>query len=136
MQPWIFHPGDHLWASSDALEGPYSAFFEDDGHTGYFYAYDREADPAILDAVFIYNVKDVLDRERSSTLMIYWSGTHDQCALVINGYPHAAFDFRARRGYCRADFPNFKHSSEGMWPQHDHSWSDESVSWLKDASHG
>lgn len=118
-------------AESDALEGTHSAFFEDDGETGYFYACDdaREDFP-ILDAVFIYNVKDVKDRDRASEIMIYWSNTHDKCALVINGYPHAAFDFEARRGFCRADFPNFKEGSNDLWPQQDHSWSDGAVSWL------
>jgi hypothetical protein len=131
MQPWIFHPGDLLWAASDALEGSYSAFFEDDGDTGYFYAYDRAlADAPILDAVFIYNVKDVKDRERASELMIYWSNTHDKCALVINGYAHAAFDFVARRGFCRTNFPNFEKSPTSPGPQEDHNWSDDAVDWL------
>ncbi|MES2390456.1 MAG: DUF2251 domain-containing protein [Acidobacteriota bacterium] len=131
MQPWTFHPGDKLWAPSDALEGSYSAFFEDDGETGYFYAYDRGSEEhPILDGVFIYNVKDVKDREKASELMIYWADTHDKCALVINDYAHAAFDFAARRGMCRADYPNFERTSEGKWPQSDHSWSDAAVAWL------
>ena len=131
MQPWIFHPGDHLWAASDALEGTYSAIFEDDGETGYFYAYDRARDNSpILDAVFIYNVKYVKDRDKASEAMIYWSNTHDKCALNINGYPHAAFDFEARRGFGRADFPNFEKSSNALWPQQDHIWSDDAVNWL------
>jgi hypothetical protein len=131
MQPWIFHPGGKLWAASDALEGSYSAIFEDDGDTGYFYAYDRgsKKEP-ILDAVFIYNVKDVKDREKASQLMIYWANTHDKCALVINNYAHAAFDFAACRGMCRADYPNFERGSEGKWPPIDHSWSDAAIAWL------
>jgi hypothetical protein len=50
--PQTFLPGDETWYASDSPVTSYSAVFEDDGETGYFYAYDRAAgdDDPILDA--------------------------------------------------------------------------------------
>jgi hypothetical protein len=123
--------GSEVVLGEDAPKGPYSAFFEDDGETGYFYAVDTSlADKKILDAVHIYNVANVTDRERPSTLRIVWSEDGNECALLINGHPHAAFDFSARRGYCRTNFPNFQNHAESSWLRSDHSWSDDAVAWL------
>jgi hypothetical protein len=88
----------------------------------------------ILDAVHIYNVANVADRERPSTVCIVWSEEGTQCALLINAYPHAAFDFSAKRGYCRTNFPNFHHQAERGWSPSDHSWSDDAVAWLSGKS--
>jgi hypothetical protein len=84
----------------------------------------------ILDAVHIYNVANVMDRDQPSTLFIAWSDDGSRCALLINDYPHAAFDFKAKRGYCRTNFPNFHESKKGKWRKSDHTWSDEAVAWL------
>jgi hypothetical protein len=59
-----------------------------------------------------------------------WSEDGAKCALLINDYPHAAFDFAAKRGYCRTNFPNFPNKVERSWSESDHSWSDEAVVWL------
>jgi len=56
----------------------------------------------ILDAFHIYDVANVSGRNRASTLSIDWSVDGMKCALLINGCPHAAFDFEANRGCCRA----------------------------------
>jgi hypothetical protein len=71
-----------------------AAVFEDDGRTGYFYALDEslEGNP-ILDAVHIYNVEDISDAHIPSDVKIGWSEDSQKCVLLINGYPHAAFDF-------------------------------------------
>jgi hypothetical protein len=131
VQPWKFHPGDQTYAASDAIEGSYSAYFEDDGETGYFYGCLREGDGInILDAMQIYNVANVSDRDKQSELYIFWSNTYNKCALVINGYPHAAFDFVAKRGWCRTNFPNFERKADGDWMTDDHSWSDDAVEWM------
>src|SRR5690242_18756416 len=62
-------PGDETWYASDAPVGSYSVVFEDDGETGYFYAVERRGDqPHILDAVQIYAVRNVVDREIPSHL--------------------------------------------------------------------
>jgi len=116
----------------DSPNSRYSAFFEDEGETGYFYAvdYSRSAD-VIVDALHIYNVADVIDRDRPSRVRIVWSEDGMKCALLINDHPHAAFDFSAKRGYCRTNFPNFENPDDGSWVKSDHAWSDDVVSWLE-----
>jgi hypothetical protein len=134
MLEQIFVPGDKTFAAEDAPRSEFSAFFEDDGETGYFYAVDlNRPDSMILDAVHIYNVQSVLDRDRPSTLSIVWSGDGLKCALLINSYPHAAFDFAGRRGFCRTNFPNFPESPAPHWTRSDHSWSDDAVAWFGSA---
>ena len=54
-----------------APQGQFSAVFEDDGETGYFYALDRAlASQPIQDAVHIYDVESVTDRAQPSTAKI------------------------------------------------------------------
>ena len=50
-----FIPGQPFVTASDSQTEPYSAAFEDDGDTTYFYAYDRRSNSTnpILDAVHI-----------------------------------------------------------------------------------
>jgi len=101
-----FLPGAETWYASDSPSSTFNAVFEDDGDTGYFYAYDRALSEApILDAVHIYNVKSVLDRERPSVVEITWSADGLKAALLINGYPHAVIDFSQRCSFCRTEFP-------------------------------
>jgi hypothetical protein len=102
---------------------PFVAVFEDDGETGYFYALDttREENP-ILDALHIYDVEGVTDRHLPSTVQIVWSMDDRKAALLINDYPHAVFDFVARRGYCRDGFPPVE--GEGGWSPDGHAWDD------------
>lgn len=106
-------------------ESPCSAFaalFEDDGETGYFYGLDRSLpDQPILDALHIYNVQQVSDRAKPSRFQIVWSADGLRVLLLINNYPHAAFDFEVRQGYCRNNFP----PPNPGFTQHDHAWSDE-----------
>jgi hypothetical protein len=132
MAEQTFKPGEDVFLASDSPVHPHSACFEDDGETGYFYALDlNRSDSMIVDAVHIYNVANVTDRDRPSTLSIEWSVDGLKCALLINGYPHAAFDFSAKRGFCRTNFPNSPSTSPGCWPSSDHSWSDGAIGWLK-----
>lgn len=127
-----FKPGDRTSYASDSLTHPHSARFEDDGETGYFYAMDlSRSDNMIVDAVHIYNVANVSDRDRESSIVVLWSADGTKCALLIDDYPHAAFDFTAERGYCRTNFPNFPNTRSGCWDSSDHRWSDEAIAWLK-----
>ena len=96
-------PGNKCVLESWFEETPYGIVFEDDGNTGYFYAAHTEQ--GILDALHIYNVKDVTDRDTPSTISLLWDETFDLAALEINGYIHAVFDFIAHAGYCRNAFP-------------------------------
>jgi hypothetical protein len=111
------------------VEGPspsstFGVVFEDDGETGYIYGVDlaRKGNP-ILDAMHIYNVEQVADRDKPSLVELVWSGDGLKAALLINDYPHAIFDFDARRGYCRTGFP----PADPNWTQFDHSWDDAAI---------
>ena len=108
------------------LEGPAPAgslgvFFEDDGETGYFYAVDDSSpDQPIQDALHIYNVDNVTDKDLPSVVEIGWSLDNLKAVLLINDYPHAIFDFAAKRGYCRTGFPPPSKSSGWLG----HEWDD------------
>lgn len=100
---------------------PLGVVFEDDGTTGYLYGLDfsREDNP-IVDAMLIYNVAQVVDRDTPSLVQLFWSSDGWKAAVLINEYPHAIFDFEARRGYCRTAFP----PPDRSWTQFDHAWDD------------
>lgn len=103
----VFTPGEATFFASDSPTSTFSGIFEDDGRTGYFYAYDRAAPEKarILDACHIYDVANVVDRDRPSQVEIIWTGDGLSAALLVNGYAHAVVDFRTRRAYCRTNFP-------------------------------
>ncbi len=112
-----------------ALEGPspetdFCVIFEDDGDTGYLYGLDtsREGNP-IVDAMHIYNVAQVTDRSVPSVAQLIWSDDGLKAALLINKWPHAVFDFHARRGYCRTGFP----PPGPEWTRFDHTWDDAAL---------
>jgi hypothetical protein len=128
-----FLVGAEGFLASDSPAGIYSALFEDDGETGYFYAYELDHEYPILDSLLVYNVANVVDPDRPVTVSIIWSESGMQCVLLIEKYLHAAFDFEKRRGYCRANFPNFLDEPGQRWIQSDHSWSEEAVVWMKDS---
>ena len=102
-----FTPGEEAFYASDSPTSSFSGVFEDDGQTGYFYAYDRAApnDARILDACHIYNVTNIVDRDRPSEVEVIWTDDGMKAALLINDYAHAVIDFEARRAYCRTNFP-------------------------------
>lgn len=84
----------------------FSGVFEDDGGTGYFYAVNREdTQIRILDAVHIYNVANVVDRDEASEAEIVWSADGLKAGLLLNGYLHALLDFSSKKAYSRSNFP-------------------------------
>jgi hypothetical protein len=102
--------------------------FEDDGETGYFYGLDTtKKDSPILDALQIYNVKNITDRNIPSTVQIVWSADGLKSALLINKYPHAIFDFQVKRGYCRTGFP----PPAKTWSSQGHEWDDKAQDLFK-----
>ena len=127
MQEQSWTPGEDLFLESFSPENAYGVIFEDDGEAAYFYAVEKEpaaadgsgdaaagspADPGgggirILDALHIHETEDETsgmgDHERP--LMIIWSKDWLKCALVIDGYCHALFDFVAQGGYNINEFP-------------------------------
>jgi hypothetical protein len=115
-------PGDGLLVASQSEDGRVAVVFEDDGETGYFYACETVNGP-ILDALHIYDVAAVKDRDRPSEYKIGWSSPGRQAILVINGHPHAVFDFDVQKGWCRSGFP--LPPSNHKWSRDGHDW-DES----------
>ena len=116
-------PGDETWLASDSPSSQYSAIFEDDGETGYFYAYERtEPEGTVLDSVHIYNVRNVVDREIPSVARILWSKDGLKAALLLNDHPHAVINFAARRAYSRSNFPR----TTGPWSDRERApWSED-----------
>lgn len=100
-----FTAGEETMLDSVSPQSTYGVLFEDDQTTGYFYALDRTDGLKILDALHIYNVDNVVDKEKPCSLKIYWSSDGHIAALLINDYCHAVFDFAAKAGYCRTGFP-------------------------------
>jgi hypothetical protein len=87
-----------------APEGTFSAVFEDDRDTGYFYALDTSTGGnAIKEALHVYTVTSMTGALSPSIVEIGWSSDSSKCVLLIDGHPHAVFDFETKRGYCRAD---------------------------------
>lgn len=65
-----FTPGQETWCASDSPVAAFTVIFEDDGDTGYFYAHNRADESRVLDAVHIYNVQSVIDRDSESVAEI------------------------------------------------------------------
>lgn len=127
-----FRPGRNVFVVNDSPVGPYSAFFDDDGEAGYFYAVDLACDALILDVLPVYDLRIAKGQKRPSSLSIVWAPDGQKCALLINGHPHAAFDFAAQRGYSRARTAREPEEPRGgTWPPSDHAWSDSAVAWLR-----
>jgi len=121
-----FLVGAEIVVMGYAPEGNLSAVFEDDGDTGYFYALDGSVgENSIQDAVHIYNVANVTDREKPSKVTIGWSQDHQKVVLLINDYPHAVFDFVEKQGFCRTGLP--PPNSKGEWSIRGHEWSETAI---------
>jgi len=138
MQSLTFTPG-RAFLSSDSHAVPWTAVFEDEGVAGYFYACDRSRekhDESILDAMLVYNVSALArdnvaaltaseageTRERMAS--IEWSRDGMKAVLYLDGVAQALFDFAARCGYCRSNFPNFLAEQGESWNRSSHAWSD------------
>jgi hypothetical protein len=102
-----FTAGEPVFIESQSSEYNYAVVFEDDSETGYFYALelDESGGQSILDAVHIYECASIAEPERKGVIDIIWSTDWLKCALVINSYCHAIFDFDNQGGYNRNEFP-------------------------------
>ena len=136
MQTLSFTPG-RAFLSSDSTAVPWTVVFEDEGIAAYFYACDRSQqthDESILDAMLIYNVGALaasdqeLERPTAERIAaVEWSRDGLQAVLYLDGTPQALFDFAARRGYCRMDFPNFLSDRSDLWNRSTHAWSERAL---------
>jgi hypothetical protein len=106
--------------------------FEDEGVAAYFYACDRSRETqeeSILDAMLVYNTSAALKAasEDAAELIasVQWSKDGLLAALYIDGSAQAIFDFGAKCGYCRTNFPNFLDDQGGGWRKGLHAWNEE-----------
>jgi hypothetical protein len=106
-----FIVGEDTFFDSISRSSSYGVVFEDDLTTGYFYAIEKSKKIKILDALHIYNVADVTDKENPGKIQIFWTDDGQFALLLINNYYHAIFDFINKAGYCRNGFPE----SNGKW---------------------
>jgi hypothetical protein len=123
----ILKVGTPMVVEAPSGDGRYGVVFEDDGDTGYFYALDfSESDNPIQEAVHVYNVASVADRDRPSQVRVSWSPDQRKAGLWINDYPHAVFDFAGQRGYARSNFP-----TPSKWTGHDFAWDDAALAFFQ-----
>ena len=101
-----FIVGQETFLNSISPTSSFGVVFEDDNTTGYFYAIDTEPEQKILDALHLYNVASVVDKDKPCKIQIIWSDDGQIASLLINNHCHAVFDFEARAGYCRNGFPH------------------------------
>ncbi|HVU98744.1 MAG TPA: DUF2251 domain-containing protein [Puia sp.] len=117
--------GEDTFIESVSPENRNAVVFEDDGETAYFYAMEMDESGGgmkILDALHIYEEPG----GETSKLLIVWSRDWMKCALVLDGYCQAIFDFEAHGGYSINEFP----PPNEIWTQGDRKLTNELISRL------
>jgi hypothetical protein len=101
--------GDEVVLQADAPRGGFSVVFEDDCDTGYFYGLaltsEASSENPIVDALHLYNVEAVADRQSAYPVEIRWAEDRNRAGLFIAGRCQAVFDFDENRAVCRSGFP-------------------------------
>ncbi|MFW2177083.1 MULTISPECIES: DUF2251 domain-containing protein [unclassified Moraxella] len=98
--------GTDTWLASDSPSSSFSIVFEDDEETAYFYALNSDnKEQPIVDALHIYNVSDVTDKDIPSKAQLCWHENGLIGLLFINDYPHVIYDFEKKIGYSWKNFP-------------------------------
>jgi len=141
-QDWV--AGQDLFIESFSPENHFGVVFEDDGEAAYFYAIEKDEQGEgmrILDALHIYESADREERTdagdpplgpkkdfaaKPADLKIVWTRDWKKCALVIDGYVHALFDFEAQSGYNINEFP----PPNSIWTKGDRKLTDELIQQL------
>lgn len=126
LKDQAFVAGEETFIESSSSENNYAVVFEDDTETGYFYAIELSKETGgqqILDAVHIYEAGDIEAEKRPGVIKIIWSTDWLKCALLINNYCHALFDFARQGGYCRNAFP----PANEIWTKGERLLTDEMV---------
>ena len=127
MQSLSFTPG-RAFLSVNSTAVPWTVVFEDEGVAGYFYACDRShqtQEDSILDAMLIYNVSALPNPTAERIASVEWSRDGQKAVLYIDGTAQALYDFEARAGFCRSNFPNFLAQQGDTWRKDSHAWNDE-----------
>ena len=103
----IIKVGVEVVIESDSPDKTRGVVFEDDGTTGFFYARDHtQTEHLWVDALHIYDVDGVVDRDKPSKIKILWTRDFDAAALLVNLRPHAIFHFGRCCGYADEPFPD------------------------------
>jgi len=142
MNGYLMQEKDIIWGEdcfieSVSAENRYAVVFEDDGETAYFYAMEMDESGGgmkILDALHIYEAPEPGDDAgnggmasgKISKLMIVWSKDWMKCALVLDGYCQAIFDFEAQGGYNINEFPE----PNDIWTKGDRKLTNELIQQL------
>lgn len=129
MDSLTFTPGHALLRSNSPVI-PWSVVFEDEGHAGYLYAWDRSwptQEQGILDAMLIYNARSLADTKRERIAAVQWSHDGLQAVFYLDAHAQAYIDFAARESFCRTDFPNFVEQSGDTWRRSSHAWNEDKV---------
>jgi hypothetical protein len=129
MESLSFRPG-RAFLSVNSPIVPWTVVFEDEGIAGYFYACDRSQttqEQSILDAMLIYNVGSLQNPEAERLAAVEWSRDGLQAVLYLDGSAQALFDFAARQGFCRMNFPNFVAAQGDQWQKSSHAWSEAAL---------
>lgn len=106
--------------------------FADDGESAHFYALNAQrSDRQILDIVNIYTVDQGAGIQVLCRVRINWSDDGLKAILLIDGYPHAVFDFKGKQGYCRTNYPNVPQKDSISWHSEDHQWKDSVLEWFR-----
>lgn len=114
---------DHILLNEPYRNGVHSTLhehlvvmFEIDEESGYFYAMDlHQTEQPVVDSLFVFSISDIDQNSlhEPRRLEICWDESGFQAFLLINGYPHAVFDFRQFVGYNHTKFPQPELGS--MW---------------------
>lgn len=123
-QDWV--AGEDLFIESFSPENVYGVVFEDDGEAAYFYAVEKDkasGELRVLDALHIHESNEGDEPAASAQLKIIWSRDWLKCALIIDGYVHALFDFAAQSGYNINEFP----PPNSFWTKGDRKLSEEMI---------
>jgi len=136
MRSLTFTPG-LAFLSSDSSVVPWTVVFEDEGIAGYFYACDRsheKLEESVLDAMLIYNVGALAASDKQlkrpipeRIASVEWSRDGLKAVLYLDGFAQGLYDFGARRGHCRMNFPNFLGDEGDFWNRSSHAWSDAAL---------
>lgn len=70
---------------------PHALVFEDNTETAYFYGLSTEPNQQVLDALHIYDVGKVIDKNKVCKIQIAWTGDGSIASLLINDYCHVIF---------------------------------------------
>jgi hypothetical protein len=107
--------------------------FEDDRETGYLYILDTENlinENIIQDALHIYNVKGVADKNLPSEISFLWTEDGYICIFLINNYAHAVVNYKEKYCFCRNGFP--PKDKKSVWSKNGHEWDEEIFNKLKE----